>query len=896
MSSNKLYRLLKTLLSSLVLIFCFMLHTPHESKAAHISGGELFYRYLGPGTAPNSARYQVSLRLFRDCNPIAGGGGVQTADLPTLIVLGVFNSRTSARVIDSLPVTRTEFSEITLQNPGVCIRNAPPVCYQIGTYTQTIELPINAEGYTVSFQTCCRTNGLSNVSGFNAGATYLANIPGTLDVGNVPNSSPVFDIRDTVLVCRNRRFSLPFSAIDPDGDSLSYRFCEAYNSVGITNAAIRKPFAPPYTAIAYQNNYSGLFPLGAGVSIRPQNGLIEGLAPDGIINLAGISYFVVNVCVTEWRSGIAISEHRKDFLIRISPCDIAQATLRIDERGCDTYTKTFVNLTNSSQIQSWFWDFGVPNRLNDTSNLISPTYTFPDTGTYRVKLIVNKESICADSAFSTYYIYPGFFPDIKFKESCKNQPIEFEDGTISNFGAPNSWFWDFGVNNSLTDTSILKNPQYTYTNTGNYTVRLIVGSNKGCLDTINKVIAMPDRPSINLTNDTTICLNDLLPLTGTGNGTWSWSPNINISNANISNPVVSPDTTTTYYATLTNSPGCFSTDSVKVVVKKFVLLLPLTDTTICLGDTIQINPVSDGLKFSWTPASNVLNPNEKNARILAPPGTTTFNLKATIGGCDNTANFIIRTVPYPIVRAGNDTSVCFNDIAILNGTGTATQWQWTPASIVTNSSQPITQARPLSTQNFILQGTGNNGCPKPVRDTVNVRVVPPVVANAGNDTVVVAGQQLKLNGTGGKNYQWSPPAYLNNASISNPVAVFDRQQETFRYILTASTPEGCKDTDTILIKIFKTDPGFFVPSAFTPDNNGLNDLFKPVAVGMATFDFFKVYNRWGNEVFSTNIAGKGWDGTFKGQLQEAGLFVWIVQGTDFTGKKHFQKGTVTLLR
>ena len=411
MPSNKTYRLFQTLLSHLALIFVIMLLIPHESKAAHISGGELYYRYLGPGTAPGTARYQVSLRLFRDCNPIAGGN-TQTADLPGLIVLGVFNNRTNATVIDSLPVPRTDFSEISLLNPGACIRNAPPVCYQIGTYTQTIELPINAEGYTISFQTCCRANGLSNISGINAGATYLANIPGTLSIGNAPNSSPVFDIRDTILVCRNRRFSLPFSAIDPDGDSLSYRFCEAYNSIGITNAAIRKPFAPPYTAISYQNNYTGSTPLGSAVTIRPQNGLIEGLAPDGIVNPVGLSYFVVNVCVTEWRNGVVISEHRKDFIIRISPCDIAQATLRIDERGCDTYTKTFANLTNSSQIQSWFWDFGVPNRLNDTSNLISPTYTFPDTGTYRVKLVVNKESVCADSAFSTYYIYPGFFPNI----------------------------------------------------------------------------------------------------------------------------------------------------------------------------------------------------------------------------------------------------------------------------------------------------------------------------------------------------------------------------------------------------------------------------------------------------------------------------------------------------
>jgi PKD repeat protein len=599
MPSKKSYRLLQTLLSHLALIFLIMLHTPHESKAAHVSGGELFYRYLGSGSATNTWRYEVSLRLFRDCNPIAGSGGPErTAPLPEFVILGIFTNGFNTPFINNLSVSRTNFSQINLLNPGTCIQNAPSVCYQIGTYTTTIDLPINALGYTVSFQTCCRANGLSNISGDRTGASYVANIPGTSIIGNNANSSPVFDIRDTILVCRNRRFTLPFSATDPDGDSLSYRFCEAYSSPGITNADPIQPFPPPYSTVSYQDNYSGSLPLSNTVTIQPQNGLIQGLAPDGIINPVGLSYFVVNVCVTEWRNSTPISEHRKDFIIRISPCQIAQATLKIEERGCDTYNKTFANLTNSSLIQSWFWDFGVPNVSNDTSVLTEPIYTFPDTGTYKVKLIVNKESICADSTTSTYYIYPGFFPGITASQSCIGIPVQFNDATTSNYGAANTWRWDFGVNNSLADTSILKNPQYVYNNTGNYTVRLIVGSNKGCLDTISTIITVPDRPSIRITNDTTICLNDQLPLTGIGNGTWSWSPNTNISNTNIANPIVSPDTTTTYYVTLTNSPGCFSTDSVTVVVKKFVLLLPLTDTTICQGDTIQVNPVSDGLKFS----------------------------------------------------------------------------------------------------------------------------------------------------------------------------------------------------------------------------------------------------------------------------------------------------------
>lgn len=891
------HSLLRILIYRLWFIVIFFL-VQKESRAAHISGGELYYRYIGPGTAPNTSRYEISLRLFRDCNPIDGAGGPDlTSPLPSLVTLGIFRNGSNTAYIDSLRVGRTDFSELTLLNPGSCIQNAPEVCYQIGTYTRIVDLPINADGYTVSFQSCCRANGLSNINAFNAGATYLANIPGTKSVGNLPNSSPVFEIRDTVLVCRNRRFSLPFSAIDPDGDSLSYRFCEAYNSnVEIINARDRKPFPPPYSPIQYENNFSGANPMGNNVSIFPQNGLIEGIAPDGKINLANLSYFVVNVCVTEWRNGFPISEHRKDFIIRISPCQIAQATLNIDERGCDTRTKTFTNLTNSSLIQRWYWDFGVPGTLNDTSDLPSPTYTFPDTGTYKVKLVVNKGNTCSDSAISTYYIYPGFFPNMKFSTGCKNVPVEFEDNTQSNYGAPNYWFWDFGVNNSFTDTSILKNPQYTYLATGNYNVNLIVGSDKGCLDTITKTITITDKPPISITNDTTICINDPLQLTGTGNGTWSWSPYVAINNTNIANPIVSPNTTTTYYATLTSGAGCVSKDSLKVVVKKFVLLLPLKDTTICLGDTIQLNPESDGLKFNWQPAGFFLDPNQKNAKVIAPSGSNNFKLIARIGSCSDSVNVRITTIPYPLVNAGKDTSICINESAILRGSGNATNWEWQPSSTISSSSQLTTIATPLTTQPYILTGTSNKGCPKPVSDTVLITVIPPVKANAGNDTSVIVGQPLQLNATGGNIYNWQPASFLNTPNISNPVAVFNDPNDAFRYIVKVETPEGCFAYDTIQIKIFKTQPGFFVPNAFSPDNNRLNDRFRPIPVGIMQFDFFKVFNRWGNEIFSTNIPGKGWDGSYKGLPQEPGIYVWVVQGIDFTGKKHFQKGTVTLLK
>ena len=98
------------------------------------------------------------------------------------------------------------------------------------------------------------------------------------------------------------------------------------------------------------------------------------------------------------------------------------------------------------------------------------------------------------------------------------------------------------------------------------------------------------------------------------------------------------------------------------------------------------------------------------------------------------------------------------------------------------------------------------------------------------------------------------------------------------------------------VKVFNTDPQVFVPSAFTPNADGLNDVIRPIAVGISHIDYFRIYNRWGQIVFSTTTNGKGWDGNISGQPQGTNTYVWIVHAVDFTGKEFFKKGSVTLIR
>jgi gliding motility-associated-like protein len=134
---------------------------------------------------------------------------------------------------------------------------------------------------------------------------------------------------------------------------------------------------------------------------------------------------------------------------------------------------------------------------------------------------------------------------------------------------------------------------------------------------------------------------------------------------------------------------------------------------------------------------------------------------------------------------------------------------------------------------------------------------------------------------------------LNNPDIANPVALLSESQ---KYTLKVSTAAGCFSIDTIHVTVYKVKPDLFVPDAFTPNGDGMNDVFKPIPVGIKSLTFFKVYNRLGELVFSTNKQKEGWDGTFKGQPQDPGVFVWMAEGIDYLGKVIFKKGSVTLIR
>jgi PKD repeat protein len=860
-------------------------------SAAHIRGGELYYKYQGPGVTPNTSSYLVTLKLYIDC------GQNDPGQLDTEVFLTVFTKPQNleyigryAKMVDEAFIRYDPAS-----NP--CINNPPrDVCYRLRYYQTVFELPNSTQGYTIAFQRCCRIEGIKNIvpPSNDFGATYSCEIPGSAPVlTGYQNSSPVVTANDAVAVCMGSDFQFDFSATDVDKDSLVYQFCDAYAGAGPNNGQncftcpMPVPGAPPpYRSLNYQSPYSGKKPMG-NVTINSRTGIMSGIAP-GVIG-----QYVITVCIGEYRSGKLINIHRKDIHIKVSDCIPLRAVLKPDYSYCDDFLVTFKNLQINPTGSQYTWDFGDGTPPASTGIPDgSLQHQYRDTGTYIVKLKVSLAGQCVDSTTTRARVYPGFYPGFVFDGACLYTPFEFQDTTKSRYGKPAYWSWTFGDETTEADTSHLSSPKWQYSTLGYKTVELIVASDKGCIDTVPVQVEVKDKPDLTLPfTDTLICSIDTLQLKAIGDGTFQWTPAYNLINATSATPLVFPKLTTTYSVTMVEN-RCVAKGDIRVRVVDRVTLNAGNDTTICTTDTFKLMPGGDGLQFTWSATPNAYfdNPNIKSP-MTRPLVNTSYHVIARIGKCISEDDMNVVTIPYPEVEAGQDVTICYDDTVTLNGYTNGSSFRWDPQLSLINGNTLAPSVFPLQTRTYTLLGFDTLGCPKPGVDRVTVNVLPEIKANAGNDTAIVVNQPLKLHGSGSEFFAWSPETGLNSTSISDPVAIINRN---ISYVLKAFNSTGCFDMDTVNVQVFQTMPDIFVPNAFVP--GGVNAQLRPKPVGISTLDYFRVFNRWGQLVFQTTEANKGWDGRVGGIDQPNGTYVWMVSGTDYTGKKVVKKGTATLIR
>ncbi len=318
------------------------------------------------------------------------------------------------------------------------------------------------------------------------------------------------------------------------------------------------------------------------------------------------------------------------------------------------------------------------------------------------------------------------------------------------------------------------------------------------------------------------------------------------------------------------------------------LNVQFTDSTVvAVGVASQWNWIHNGSVWS-----NLQNP----GRIFTA-GTQTIKLVTTSNaGC--VSDTAVKTI---LINPAPDVSFDFSDACIntpvqftaTDNSGNVTGWEWTFGDGgISNAKDTLYAYATGGTYPVQLTATASNGCKSDLPpENINIYST---LAFAGNDTITASGQPLQLQATGGVNYEWSPASGLNNPNIANPIAVLTGTQ-TYAYTVRAYTPLGCESFDTINIQVYQA-PEIYLPNAFTPNGDGLNDLYKGKPVGIRDFKYLEIFNRFGQQVFYTTDFLNGWDGTYKGKQQGNGVYVVIARGIDYRGLVVDRQGTVMLIR
>jgi gliding motility-associated-like protein len=519
-------------------------------------------------------------------------------------------------------------------------------------------------------------------------------------------------------------------------------------------------------------------------------------------------------------------------------------------------------------------------------------------------------------------------------QACANTSLTYSipalAGATYNWKVPSGWTINSGSNTNVINVT-------PGTTGGNITVNEV----NGCADLKDTITVAVNPPTVagkvlgehtvcSGTNTTTLTLNgsagDVLKwLYSTDDNQWN-----TLSHTSKSYIAENLTATTKYKAIVQNGSACSidtSTAATIVVDPKSVggTLSP-DNLDVCIGQsfnsTFQLTGNTGTVsnwqyshdQVNWTPFSpaitdpvySVSNLNsDMYYRAVVKSGVCPADISSVAS-----AHLLNAVFPNASIEP-KSASICYGKSTLLNVTITnGTSYSWSPSSTLKNhgngniSSLPYqvqATATPAATTDYVLK-VFNSGCPNAWSDTFHVAVTPPIRVFAGNDTMITANQPLQLkavvNNPDANQFTWSPVTGLNSAIIQDPIALLNTTLEAgqITYVVRATNAAGCYGEDNITVKVFRTGPEIFVPTGFTPNRDGHNDVIKPILVGIKQLNYFRIYNRWGQVVFSTTENGKGWDGRISGHEQPVGNFVYVVQGIDYTGKVINKKGTIMLIR
>jgi len=525
---------------------------------------------------------------------------------------------------------------------------------------------------------------------------------------------------------------------------------------------------------------------------------------------------------------------------------------------------------------SYHW---YPSTGLDNSNISSPLATPLMTTKYYVT--TTAANMCSKT--DSVNIVVNNLPTIS---KSKDTSICIHSATqlSANGGATYQWSPSTGLDDSKSSNPIAS----PVTNTKYF---VTVTSNAGCSkkDSIN--VLVKSLPVITKSNDTSICANSRVQLLVNGGSSYSWTPASTLNDANIANPLASPASTTTYEVNVTNAQGCSETAAIKVNVKPIPAITKSNDSTICKNTSVKLF-VTGGSSYNWYPSVTLDNATA-TAVVASPAQTTLYHIDITdVNSCIYHDSIKISVRPAAVFSVSPDNSVCAKQSQRLVASG-GDSYIWTPALFLDNPNVSNPVATPDSSITYAVS-IKENTCNESATLFTKLVVLPSpdLQINKSNDINCTL-PSARLTAYGAEDYTWTPASGLSSATIFNPVAT---PLISTVYTVTAKGVNGCVNSDTISVKVDLNENRFFgLPNSFTPNGDGLNDCFGVRYWGQVDKLDFSIYNRFGQKVFFTDNASKCWDGTFKGEPQSAGVFVYIIKAKTVCGNID-KKGTVTLLR
>ncbi len=583
---------------------------------------------------------------------------------------------------------------------------------------------------------------------------------------------------------------------------------------------------------------------------------------------------------------------------------------------------SFANTTNFSAMStlSYWWEYGNGNKHTGFAPQ-NATYSTPDK--YNVQLVsYSSLTNCYDTAIKI--VIPAPHANVNFAMNNDSQCFRYNKFVMNNssnlqFGTM-KYNWQFGDNTS--DTA--RNPIKSYKNEGSYTIKLVITTNYDCADSSTKGIGFFATPKAAFAiNDSLQCLNaqsfnftDQTQLNrGTYTASWAFDDNTSAGGLTVSNKQFNTADWHIAQLSVITDKLCVDTVQRRVYLennKNSTIVFNEDDSQCLRGNVFSFKNQNNNSKVSFVSSQWVYGDGQQSN--LALPATMSFVkdgkfkvMLATVSalGCNDTAYADIIVHPHPVTQFSADV-VCYPEPVVFKNTssissGTIDQFIWDLSDGAQYLNQyPSHKFSSSGSYNVRLQTVSNYGC----RDTLFINsaaVVREKPKAFFTFDVLPALQQdqtrLQMNNQSSSSstrFNWD----FGNASSStdrDPIAYY---QDTGRWGITlvAFSSEGCSDTFTVNTGRIVPDFVYYLPSAFSPNGDIHNPLYKGYGTLFAFKFKMEIFNRWGEKLWETEDINQGWDGYYEGELCMEGAYLCRVQIVPFKGPMQYFEQMFVLLR